>query len=694
MRSFKTLLIVIIAFLVFGGHIWSSYSTASGPTTMTHSGSMTVLDLQSIKSISVSPANSYRLALYDGKQWFEIPFQLNQVSPRFSSVQNSSSRSSVTPTLVQSGREYLYFLMPQTMGKTANLGNWWKIASDFKMDSRTELQITDISSGVTTILYLYLSSSGQAPIATYPFLTTVGASLLNLNNSAGLAPTTVSKASPQTGPFVLESSSPLQNSPSSSGDPNVYDHVQVTYPETATFQNDVKNTYSFDMPNGIIYAHLVISGQSQGDGYTRYMYINVNGNPISGSPFTVSGSFSYDEDISGLLNTGTTNQISIQITTWVGYWTVSAQVNVGYSASSHISKYYSYYSTNYVFQNTGYTAQNFNAGVANGTAAGATYLWVYYTDQGDCCSRYLTVQVNGQTITPSGFIVSGSSHWTSGDISSYVEYQKYVRISITITTWSGKWSVWGYLESNARYEVWPGSDSRWGSAHPLAQGTAMIYDENTNYHPNQFLVAPGVTVNSLENYPNPFFYIAVTESIPSWVNSVYNIGSCSGTLCWTGFQISNDIQLTVNGLTSPGDYANVLGYNSPNTQSGTDYDNVASNTFTLISTIASVLPPPYGQSGSVVSAVMAVLVNYLTPMYNGFSYGTNSQGPYLNDAGAVNSNSMSDVLRPQVIIQTQQTYQFTVTVTVMVSIAYTEQGNQYSTSLASNTFTFEGTYTY
>jgi hypothetical protein len=277
-----------------------------------------------------------------------------------------------------------------------------------------------------------------------------------------------------------------------------------------------------------------------------------------------------------------------------------------------------------------------------------------------------------------------------------VAYQGFVQVGVKLTTSNYNndwWTLWGTLNGNARYQVWPDSDIRWtNNDHPIAASGAVLFD-TVNIIGNHWLVAPSMEIKTSEHQHYPFFEVGATEHIPDWVQNDYrNLDGNLGR--YDGFYTTNEIHISIKdssgNLLPQTDYPSnqVYGYVSPN-NSGNDISGVASDTLAILAAFASILPG--GQFAAAPPAIASVLVKYLPAS---FSVGTESTGVFLKDTSSGSRLDLSDLLKFQVTLPNGGTY--TVNVSVTSSFHWLEVSPYGVTdyTLSTQTFSFSGTYNF
>jgi len=473
-----------------------------------------------------------------------------------------------------------------------------------------------------------------------------------------------------------------------------------------TFKNTGNNILSFsvEMPESRSSAWIYVSGQSYGDIYTRLFELYVNGVKVSGQQYPTDH-FSYSWNILSGLNTGS-NTIGIKLTTYTyspgynQYWLVSCKINVQYTASQHIKTSKSWFAPYVKFRNTAYNILNFTAAVPNGLASGCT-IKIDGTATGDVYTRRFDVFVNDQAITPSGGVVVGprTFTWTSGDLTSRLTFQKTAKVGVRLTTYEYQpgycWRVTGVLTANARYDVWPDTDSRWGwNTHAIGNGEATMYDTQSSDHENQFLGPTSFEIKaSKEQDKHPIFYAGVMTHISDAMEDKYDLPWWVGVN--VGLFLEQEIHISIkDSAGNPvlnSQYFVREGDTSP-TDTGVDYYTIGSDMLKIVSAVASVIP-----GAGIPPAIASVLIKYLPNSGLGFSYGkeTSTQGVYLTDHRGV-LKRLSDLLIFDVDFPAIGTYTFSFKVTVAVynMVAWAWGGGTSYLLIAQNTFDYAVQYYY
>jgi hypothetical protein len=576
------------------------------------------------------------------------------------------------------------FLMPQPIGLKSAANDWWKVASDMGLDKRFALTLQDMTNGQRTTIYVYFRTIGYAPAPDYPFLSEF------IANGIGLGSVTqingvldVRKVS--VGPFALSEESSVEAStfvvPGSGSDPYVFANVSIGARPNYFACCQYTATYLYPMiPQNRLYAHLVISGQANGDPYVDQLTVQVAGSQVLTA--NVQGSFTFERDVSGLLvdTSDQINSVYIAITTATGSWGINAQFNIEYSASQQwIKSGGSVFAANRIFQNSGHGVNTFNAFVPSGISAAIMYFQL--TDNGDPSCRVFDVSVQNVEITPSGgktYCPDSQGHgvfyWNSNDLTGLLAYNDHVQTMVMITTFgtSYNWMLWAYLNTNARYKVWTDNNPAWNTTdHPIEQASMNFYDTTITANlAGHFLTAPSIELKTTEKQKNYPIWIGVTEHIPSWVQTDY------ANQCPIRFgcilKITNEIHVSTlyqgSYLTSDR-YQGSTGYSSPNTNSGTDQNGVSSDILAIIAAAASLVPG--GGPAAATAAIASVLIKYVQQSNQpSFSFGLETNGFFLKDYNYV-SNDLSDLLVLAFTTPGPGIYTVNVTVTTAIIWSYT-----------------------
>jgi hypothetical protein len=600
---------------------------------MSHYGHKDTISVAQIQSMSgVVPSGIVRLALFSGSNWSEISYSVSQPSVISASVSNFSGRisgvsksSSVSSFPVASSS--ISFLMPQPIGVASQ--SWWSIASTLGLNNRIELVITDASTRSTTTVYLYYQKSG-GEINPPPYSSSLSTVLLQSSASND----TNDYILPQKGGAVLVglgntwnfrlSAARAQNNPTpyviiggGGGGTTIYgiiDAHNVNTPDPASFINDPTNIYNgLFVPSNILgTVYLYIDASTPNDPWYRNIYVDVNGHQLISADAAGSYVASVAVPSSDLSIDSGSNSVSVQITTWVGYWNASTQLNVEYSANDYIVPATMYVGNGYSFDNTAHNAETLNVGVPFGLIA-SSYLYLTFQDYGDPWCRGVDVAIatssGTTTLTPSGgeTICPGtnslSSPWTyqwkstnsadspwGADLTSLLEFQRYVQVQVTITTECTcyYWTVSGTLQTYDRPAFFDDTSVSWGLNYsPVVATNAIFYDTtapankynngnppaciaNGYCNPDDFVGAMGATVYTEQGSGNAIpVEIDLTTHTP-W-NVFYNnyeIDGGKGSV--TGWAILQTIKVIVSG--GPGSYTWYgpnIGYNSPSSGTNT-----------------------------------------------------------------------------------------------------------------------------
>lgn len=427
-----------------------------------------------------------------------------------------------------------------------------------------------------------------------------------------------------------------------------------------TFKNTKWGILNFnvEMPDARSYAWIYATGTNHGDPSNRLFEIYVNNVKVLSQSVPTTG-FSVSCNILSNLRTGT-NTIGITLTTWevpAGvYWSVSSWINAKYTASQHIFSGKNWFSPYYMFKDTQWTVVNFGSNVPNGLVAG----WIEVSGQsfGDTSRRLVKVYVDGAEITPSGGLNVGPTFtWRSPDIINNLALKRSVRIGIMLTTWKAPndcyWRVSAAMDTSARYEVWPDSDTRWKySDHTVGSAGASLYDINHYQHLNQFLGPTSFEVKTKERDQHPVFYLGMMTHVPSASSSAYDlpwyVGANHGIWIEQDFHVKitkPDGSLLVNYY-----YQNVQGYCSPS-DNGADQVNIGSDMLKILSLIANGLGhPEFG----VPIGLESILIKYIPASFS-FGKEPSTNGVYLTDWRGTQSD-LSDLLVFQANLPDMGTY--------------------------------------
>jgi len=666
---------------------------------MLNAGSLVNLDMSQFDELIGTPRTNLRLAIFDGANWFEIPFKITEqttlIPVRISGNTSDSPTYSFSEGRI-TNRDQLTFRMPKPVGEAVEVDNWWPHARSLMLNHRVYVKIWDSVQIQNTIIYIYYKKDGFAPPPYFPNLATIGAEEPIVNGSV-----TQSFVGPETrvGPFSVAFVSRPETFKTANilSDPTVY-HIS-TVCDSHKFQNTGDSILNFyvEMPSSRSYAWIYITGQSYGDIYVRLFELYIN-DVLVGRRYPYN-SFIYSWDILSYLQTGT-NKIGIKLTTYTyspgynQYWLVSSWINVKYSASQHITNTQSWFAPYYKFRNTAYNIQNFSSVLPIGITSGV--IQVSGTSFGDQYLRRLDVFVDGQAITPSGGVVVGSPFtWTSPDITSLLAFKKYVKVGIRLTTYEYQsgvhWRVTGILKANARFEVWSDNDYRWQwNVHVISGGGASLYDTKMSDHENQFLGPMSFEIKSKEHVSYPRFYVGVMTHVPESCEDAYDLP------WWLGYNlglyITHEIHVSIRDSTGnlipDAYYSSIEGFASPTTD-GQDYYDIGSDMLKILSLIANGLGhPEFG----VPAGIASVLIKYKPAS---FEYGRETNGVYLKDLRRI-GDDLSDLLAFTVDYPGSGYYTISLTYKVIIYnwVYFYWGGTDAWFTLTEHTFTYTTQYYY
>jgi hypothetical protein len=655
---------------------------------MTNAGMLTTVEVPKLPA--TFPSSNVRLALYDGSQWFEITYRSGASHVPTGSLPQSSSPSEERTKMIVS------FIMPQPIGLNPARSNWWKIASDLGLDKRFALTLQDMTNAQRTTIFVYLRTNGHAPAPNYPFLSEL------IANGTGLGSSTQANGfldvrRVSMGPFAVAEESSVDTStlamPASGSDPNVFANVSITHSSYFVCCQYTAAYFYPQIPLNRLYAHLILWGQTSDDPNVDQLTVQISGVQVLTA--SVHNGFYYDLGVLDKLSDqpDLINSVYIAITTTTGRWAISAQFDIEYSASQFIVSGGNVFAAGYTFRNTGQSVKSFNAFIPNGISAATMYFQL--TDSGDTTSRTFDVSVAGVEITPSGGLQrSASFNWQSGDLTGLVAYSDHVRVDVLLNTVGTGyyWTLWAYVNTNARYEVWPDSYSRWGSTlHPIEQAGMNLYDTTLTLE-SHFLSAPGIEIKTIEHSSTQYVDVGVTEHIPDWVQNDYKQHSAFVY----GLLVSNEIHVWTShqGSNLPqSDYPVVNGYQSPNSNSqAADVGGVGSDILAIVAAVTS--PLPGGQVATVPAAIGSVLIKYLLLSQGStFSFGQETNGVYLKDYTRP-YNDLSDILQFGYRLPAPGVYTVNVSVNAAIYLYYFDGFQATYGTLSSQTYYLSTYYNY
>lgn len=690
-------------------------ATPPQKTSMIRAGTPTLLSYNELQDLQGVPPSSIRLAVWTGSQWLEIPYMIQSQGSGtpVSSPQNSTDAPQNLLTNQQGAIDTkIIFLLPEPIGsKVPQTKNWWATATELCLNKRIAVTMLDRISNQITTVYVYYANSANILPPVYDKLRTAGTSptdptisntTVNPSSSNSLGAGTDSPAQPngvgdsttgigQTNSINAWQVSASETSPTikvpRATDPTLYCMDDISG-RNSKFQNTGWNQqyYYLYVPAVVTSttANIVISGTDHGDPYARYLQVYVNSQQVL-NQIVQNPSFSFLFDVKSYLNLGAVNTISIILTTWVGYWSVSSYFQYQYSASQHIAQYSANFLPGYKFHNTGWTQQNFQvelpAEIASAqlTITGQSYNNIY--------GRILNVYIDSAQVISGGGGLNSFSYQV--DVSSNVFYKRVTTVGIVLTTWDTPndpgefWVVSSAISVATRYSnTYDTNAAYWhGNVHPIMQSSGVIYD--TSILPGGPRQGLPITWNNTQlgtfstevkgqehsqgagEIFTPWFWVGTTVHLDHEIN--YNPVYMS-TNSWTAWAIDIEVHENMQSITGSG-YSIDSVWGAPN-DAGHDQYGAAGDMLAAISILAYDYPEvaiPFG--------LAALLANYASTQQSSvFTWGIESTGVYLKDypqlllPGGYDKN---DLIVYSVVPPSANTvYLITITTTIRIHCEY------------------------
>ena len=545
------------------------------------------------------------LALWDGSQWHQVPFEItlrNEHSHQITKDLNYSD----TEISFENDKLNLEFFIPYMQSKIDNNPPWWTLAQENKMNERKKISLKS-SANELLEMYLYMgdqkSNFLRLPFLQIPLGTDSKASMFNSTDSSMIVKNTSKELFTLIGSSKVETNN--DNNKRGGGQGASLQSSQVVYDRGDFFDHhefrstgwnpQVKTQYL--PPRSYINGEtLIVSGTSHGDPWDRYLSVKLNGVYLLNQQ-SVSGSFYYSwgsSTIHNLLdNDDGENEIEIILTTWTGYWRVDAFVNSQYIAEKHFNSQKSYFADDdnkYKIYNTGWSVTEFAVDVPRGissTAAAATLK--INGEKYEQYSRILQIFVDDFEVY---YGVVSNSFSKSIQITNQAKYKDELKIGIVITTWSGYWLVDGYLETSARMDPFPDEPylgNLWDDYRSTFIGgsTSLWHIKgNTNYFLGYYDFSVRSKANDFSN-----LYMAFLYHIPKGAEEELEDEYCDGFwVRYVGIEPESYITLTSSGWTSQ-DLVYKSYYGSPQ-DTGTDYGEVGEFLTDITLDIASIAGAP------------------------------------------------------------------------------------------------------
>ncbi|MCD6514282.1 MAG: hypothetical protein J7L07_05095 [Candidatus Odinarchaeota archaeon] len=474
--------------------------------------------------------SNVRFALWNGTKWIELPFWLKDMNVdtikqidlnfTFKYMAPESLGGTIEPKRISSDKVFI-IVLPKSIGIKANSTNWWKFAKDTKLNLRNLIILkTNITGGliVKNYIYVYYGYKASALPANYKLrfvyfnFDEPKKELMIANNTDSLKK--IERESHIKVDFKkLKEKFPrlydfagigeCEEMPNDNRDyahaldddsPGVFVHKNVMYYRKfrKTGRNFVKSD-PFTLPWQIMMltsVYVRVTSIPQGDTYYRLFYIAVNGEDeqhiiysdtwLEPEPFDTG----YIEIPTSLLYfarhaIGNPNMeelddnfIYVELTTYVGYWSINVTIYFRYEAYEHYRPYVvNLANPEYTFSHTGWNIIRFPLSVPEqlvyntfeappGIVPESIGTQSYYYDtnvkfvfhlikDGDTCGRVFRVYID------SDLIYSATIYRTttiSFNITpTYFMGKRWVTVGVIITTYVGKWHLSAEVYMVSRY---------------------------------------------------------------------------------------------------------------------------------------------------------------------------------------------------------------------------------------------------
>jgi len=494
--------------------------------------------------------------------------------------------------------------IPAEIGIKATDGNWWTGALHLGLNYRIPLQISPNNGWHQNFIYVYYRKEGSVPPPNY-------LPIHILNNISSNQSNTSSEDSVKTGQSiysVFEVRDVLTSQKTEllnkGNDPQVYSVNRVMLKKFEQTGFNPQPIDAFLLPSqgqaitGVI---LKVTGKAYGDGYSRYLRIYINGQFVDQKTVRDSGQgISYSFDITNYIYWWNENPVKfnngeIVLTTFVGYWTVRAEVYVVYNAEGNFRLAHSQYEEWYKFEGTGFNIIQFPAQLPESVVnvQNGAKITIHAKSYGDSWSRFLDLYIDGQMV----------HEWTiynevtvTYDITNQVLGKSGITVGIVLTTFTGYWIVDGNIEITYRPGVAPENSIYWSwQEHSLTYHAGNIFGNCYPYH-NEWAALYSSSTTTKEYSTKPTLRTAVTITVPDSATKYYFVAVVRMNIKAkheTGVYISGDR------------YENLEAFkNSP---SGSDIEEIGSDLLQLLAAGLSISRPEL----AAIASAASVLINYI-----------------------------------------------------------------------------------